>query len=135
MDPVSQMRESAPQREDPVSCFFLVQTPTDGGKVMEKIGLLRNSGLSDEYLETIEHFLVQYLGCEDRNREFRRSVLFFLRTTNSDKVLRGLVKVRNMIGKGVEVELIIPGTVAAQTPDLFVDGFFTAFLPPGFYAL
>jgi hypothetical protein len=133
MDSVPEMQSKMKASDDPISCFLLLCAPSDATRALDKLKLLTKKGVTQDYYETMKHFLMTVLMNEAHDRDFHRSLLFFFRSGETDAPLPGMLKLRNVLNQGIELELVLPGAIAASVPELFENGFWTAYMPASFY--
>jgi hypothetical protein len=112
---------------EPVSAFYLLDSQAAIDRMLGKVAALGSFGVSTQQLVTLRATAVDWLrGCGSigqLNLDFQVD----------GEVRPGFVKFANLPSWGVEVELILPGLVAATAPEFLVEGFWCAFMPPSFY--
>ena len=129
------MQEEARTSTNPVSAFFLLTSPERIPLLVEKLRSLLNYGITDQQIQAVAELVADLFRRYTHKTDFQEHgpVLGF---TIEDKLCSGRIQIRNAPGHGFEVELGLPGIVAANTPEFLGDGytgFWTAFMPPAFY--
>jgi hypothetical protein len=122
----------------PVSAFFLIDSSEAITRMMDKLGLLIPSGATTEQLGVVETIVrrASENGAVEADFKERFTFEYNLKVTNFG-IVKGCLTIRNIPGRGLEAELILPGVLAASIAGLLGDGrdgFFCAFMPPSFYS-
>lgn len=120
------------QSKSPVSAFFLIDSLEAISKCLQWLSYLKPFDFPDmtesQYFKDVREFYKS--GKEVMN--FDHSLRLLWKNTEYPGLLRF-----HFIAQGkYEIELLLPGVVANEVADKFgdgQDGFFCAFLPPGFY--
>jgi hypothetical protein len=134
MDWVKKLQSELRTSEDLVSTFFLAKSPAEADRAIEKLKLLSAKGVSPDYIVTITAFVQSvYLSEYDRpDHDFRHTLVFFFRPKGSTEGIRAFLAMKRF-PQGIEIEVGMPGIIASSFPEFFENGFWTAFMPPGFY--
>jgi hypothetical protein len=132
-DPIRKLQAELRTSTGPISTFFLIEKSAQMDIMAEKLRLLYFHGVTASQIDAAIFFTARVLTTESPERDFERRTRFLFRLEGEDSPFKGSFDIRNVPGKGFEVELIMPGIVASNVPAFFENGFFTAFMPPSFY--
>jgi hypothetical protein len=119
----------------PVSAFMLLSSPKDVPILVAKLLMLRNAGVTESQIQAIADLAFELFERRTPQDEFHEAVNDLWYTVEGERRW-GRMQIRNAPGHGFEVELELPGIVAASLSGFLGDGhnaFWTAFLPPAFY--
>lgn len=133
-DPITKLQEELRGSSTPVSAFFLITSSESISLMVQRLHTLCSFGVTakqvDAIADTVTDALLHYTPDNDY---YRRCELQF--QVNDECFTGEFCYIRNIPGKGFEVEVTLPGIIASSACG-FVDnknGFWTAFMPPGFY--
>jgi hypothetical protein len=130
-DEVEALRTRLRSSLDPVSAFYLVDSPTAIEQMLAKATALEPFGLTPVNLAAIRATTAEWLSNRSPPASFPCQI--WLEFKAEGQIKPGLVKFAYVPSRGVEVQLILPGVVAANAPGFLVDGFWCVFMPPSFY--
>lgn len=128
---VDQMRERLRSSLDPVSAFYLVDSQVAINAMLAKAAALGPFGVSGEQLAAIGEAAAEWVRHRAPAPSAPRQLWLEFRVEGRAK--QGLVEFADVPGRGIEVQVILPGLVAATAPGFLADGFWCAFMPPSFY--
>lgn len=129
------MQEEARAGTNPVSAFFLLTSEAGIPVLVEKLRTLQRYGITDQQCDAVANLAKELFRRYTPADSFRESVNDLWYDVDGVRCW-GRVQIRNIPGRGFEVELELPGILAETTPALCGDGhtgFWTAFMPPAFY--
>jgi hypothetical protein len=133
---------AAEHRENtlPVSVFFLITSADSIAQMASKLEALQNWGVTIgqiEFITAVANEVYRHHAPADPIELRIRNLWFAVGDPDwPDGRRPGALTIRNVAGKGFEVELEVPGIVAAQASNFRgngTDGFFCGFLPPALY--
>lgn len=130
MESVHELQQRLRSNLDPVSAFYLVDSPVGVDRMFDKLAGLTAFGASAEDLAALRASTSEWLRTRARTASSPWQMLFGLRIEGEARW--GMAEFADVPGRGVEVQLILPGRVATAL-GLQEDGFFCAFMPPSFY--
>ena len=134
MDPIKDLQSKLKESGTPVSAFFLIKSHDDAARMLTKIELLFGQGVKESDIQSICELIEELLAHESPDQSILKVFEFVFHRPEPLENLSGCLKIRDFEGQGFEVELIMPGIIASSVPKLFDNGFWTAFMPPAFYA-
>lgn len=118
----------------PVSAFFLVTSSQSVNLMVQRLRALCEFGVTTDQIAEIERTVARALRYRSTSHDYlTKCALRF--QVDGEFYTGDVCNIRNMPGKGFEVEIAIPGIIASKTSG-FIDnqsGFWTAFLPVSFY--
>jgi len=121
----------------PVSAFFLIATSEGVARMASKLAALQDWGVTIgqvEFIAAVANEVWRRHTPADRVEVRISSLWFAVGDPHWPEGRRpGALTIRNIPGKGFEVELEVPGVVASRAPHFLgdgTDGFFCGFLPP-----
>jgi hypothetical protein len=124
----------------PVSVFFLIATPEAVTLMATKLAALQPWGVTTAQINFATTVATEVLRHHTPDQPVEVCIAnfwFAVADPNWPEGRRpGSVTIRNVPGKGFEVELQLPGVVASRALNFLGngrDGFFCAFLPPAIY--
>jgi hypothetical protein len=130
-----QMQQELRTSTKPVSAFFLLTSPDRIPLLIAKLQPLRDAGITDPQIKAIADLATDLFSRYTPADDFQESVSDLWYEVKGERCW-GRIQIRNVPGHGFEVELELPGILAANTPELRGDGytgFWTEFMPPAFY--
>lgn len=131
-DAVEEMRAQLRSSLDPVSAFYLLDSPASIDRMLAKAASLGPFGVTAEQLAAVRAAAGEWLKRRAPTATAPRQI--WLEFQVNGEIRRGLVEFADRPGQGIEVQVILPGVVAATAAGFLVDGFWCAFMPPTFYA-
>jgi len=115
----------------PVSAFFMIDSFEAIRKCVEELGRLGKYGMPDMRESTYFSEIARIFGSGRTVRNFDQDVTFHWEGQDIPGVIRA-----HSLDAGLEIEVWIPGVIAADAAGMFKDGregFFCAYMPPSFY--
>jgi hypothetical protein len=130
-DAIRRMQEGLRGSSSPVSAFFLIDSESAARRMADKLGCLAAYGVTADQVRAISELVADLMRQFRPEDEFEQRYKLSFAAGNEPRI--GLFQIRNAPGRGFEVELILPGIVAATADGFLDDGFWCAFMPPSFY--
>jgi hypothetical protein len=118
-----------------VSAFFLLSSANRIPLLVEKLASLRRYGITEEQVRAIADLAADLFRRYTPADDFQETVSDLWCQVGEERCYADL-QIRGVEGHGFEVELRLPGIVAASTPELLGDGytgFWTEYMPIAFY--